>query len=861
VTSEHGDRRAPVIGEEELRRRVGRLSLDQKVRLLTGAGWWVLYDEPDAGLRAIVVSDGPAGVRGQMWDERDSSANVPSATALAATWDIGRIEAIGALLAGEARRKGVDVLLAPTVNLHRTPYGGRGFECFSEDPLLTARIGAAYVRGLQRRGVGACVKHFVGNDSETERLTVDVRIDERTLREMYLAPFEAICREAGAWSVMAAYNGVNGSTMTESPLLREILHRQWGYDGVVMSDWTAARSTEAAAAAALDLAMPGPATRFGPWGDALAEAVRDGKVDHSLIDDKVLRILRLAARVGALAAAPAAPITPGAPDAPPAPLAPPRADAPDSLAVAQELRAAAAAGFVLARNDGILPLSWSMPTLAGLSRPVRIALIGPNAEVARTMGGGSATVFPPYTVAPLEGLRAAGVHVTHAPGVYSDARVPAARAPWLLRPDRSGGGAEVRFYGESGELIGSELRDGATFMWMSGYGTADDAEQVARLEIRCVVRATVAGTYRLGVSGLGRYRLLVDGAELFDTTLALPEDTDVAESLLRPPQELAPVPLAEGQSVTAVLEHEVTSSQLRGFGTFLQVNLEPPHGTDEVEIAAAAALAGSSDVAVVVVGTTAEVESEGFDRVSLSLPGQQDELVRRVAAANPRTVVVVNSGAPVLMPWAGDVAAVLLAWFPGQEFGNALADVLLGEAEPGGRLPMTWPKDEAGLPSPRPADGVLTYTEGLFIGYRGYDRDHRAPLFPFGHGTGYTTWAYESITLDCDVPGPAGTGPAAPGAVSACVTVRNTGARRGREVVQVYASRPGSAVERPAKWLVGFAAVDADPGETVTVGILIPERAFQHWADGAWRTEPGPFTLSAGPSSASLPLTASLDHP
>jgi len=401
---------------------------------------------------------------------------------------------------------------------------------------------------------------------------------------------------------------------------------------------------------------------------------------------------------------------------------------------------------------------------------------------------------------------------------------------------------------------------------MSGYGTADDAEQVARLEIRCVVRATVAGTYRLGVSGLGRYRLRVDGAEVFDTTLALPEDTDVAESLLRPPQELAPVPLAEGQSVTAVLEHEVTSSQLRGFGTFLQVNLEPPHSTDEVEIAAAAALAGSSDVAVVVVGTTAEVESEGFDRASLSLPGQQDELVRRVAAANPRTVVVVNSGAPVLMPWAGDVAAVLLAWFPGQEFGNALADVLLGEAEPGGRLPMTWPKDEAGLPSPRPADGVLTYTEGLFIGYRGYDRDHRAPLFPFGHGTGYTTWAYESITLDCDVPGPAGTGPAgtgpaAPGAVSACVTVRNTGARRGREVVQVYASRPGSAVERPAKWLAGFAAVDADPGETVTVGILIPERAFQHWADGAWRTEPGPFTLSAGPSSASLPLTASLERP
>ena len=850
-----------VIGEEELRRRVGRLSLEQKVRLLTGASFWALYDEPDAGLRPMVLSDGPAGVRGQSWDERDSSANVPSATGLAATWDPARIEAIGALLGREARRKGVDVLLAPTVNLHRTPYGGRGFECFSEDPLLTARIGTAYVRGLQRRGVGACVKHFVGNDSETQRMTVDVHIDERTLREVYLAPFEAICREAGAWAVMAAYNGVNGSTMTESPLLRDILHREWGYDGLVVSDWTAARSTEAAAEAALDLAMPGPASRFGPWGDLLVEAVGNGKVDEALIDDKVLRILRLAARVGALADAPDAPDAPGAPGAPDAP-GPPRApagpagaDAPDSLAVAEELRAAAAAGFVLARNDGILPLSWSVSTLAGLSRPVRIAVIGPNAEVARTMGGGSATVFPPYTVAPLEGLRAAGLHVTHAAGVYGDARVPAARAPWLLRPDRSGPGAEVRFYGESGELISSELRDGATFLWMNGYGPAVGTEPVARLEIRCVIRATVAGTYRLGVSGLGRYRLLVDGAELFDTTLALPEDTDIARSLMTPPQELAPVRLAEGQSVAAVLEHEVPSSQLGRFMTFLQVNLEPPHSTDEVEIAAAAALAASSDVAVVVVGTTPEVESEGFDRASLALPGRQDELVRRVAAANPRTVVVVNSGAPVLLPWADDVAAVLLSWFPGQEFGNALADVLMGETEPGGRLPMTWPATEEGLPSPRPADGVLTYAEGLFIGYRGYDRDGRAPLFPFGHGIGYTTWSYESITVDCDVPGARG-----PGAVSVCVGVRNTGSRRGREVVQVYASRPGSAVERPAKWLAGFAAVDADPGETVTVGILIPERALQHWTGGTWATEPGPFTLSAGPSSASRPLTARLER-
>ena len=322
---------------------------------------------------------------------------------------------------------------------------------------------------------------------------------------------------------------------------------------------------------------------------------------------------------------------------------------------------------------------------------------------------------------------------------------------------------------------------------------------------------------------------------------------------MAPPQHLAPVELAAGQSARVLLEHDVHSSPMADFGTFLQLDLEAPHGTDEEEIAAAVELAAASDVAVVVVGTTAEVESEGFDRTSLALPGRQDELVRRVAAANPRTVVVVNSGAPVLLPWAGDVAAVLLTWFGGQEFGHALADVLLGDTEPGGRLPTTWPATEAGLPSTQPSDGVLSYTEGLSIGYRGYDRDGREPLFPFGSGTGYTTWSYESITVDRDPAGAIG-----PTGVAVCVEVRNTGARRGREVVQVYASRPDSAVERPVKWLAGFAAVDADPGETVNVGILIPERAFQHWSEKDWTVEPGSFALSAGPSSASLPLTGSV---
>jgi beta-glucosidase len=802
----------------------GILSLEQKVRLLTGADFWSLHPEPSVGLRRLVVSDGPAGVRGERWDERDTSANVPSPTALAATWDVTRVEGIGRLLAAEARRKGVDVLLAPTVNLHRTPYGGRHFECYSEDPLLTARIGCAYVSGLQGAGVSACVKHFVGNDSETERMTVDVRIAERPLRELYLAPFEAIVREAHAWSVMAAYNGVNGPTMTENPLLRDVLHDEWGFDGVVVSDWTANHSTEESARAALDLAMPGPVEMFAAWGDALVEAVRAGRVDEALIDDKVRRILLLAARVGALEGHKPAP-----------------APVYEQTDIARELRATAAASFVLTRNDGILPL----PHPAG-----RVAVIGPNAAVARTMGGGSATVFPPYTVSPLDGLRNAGFDVHYAAGVYPHGRVPEARGPWLSRPDGSGPGVELRFYSPDGELAATEQRGGSSFTWMNGFSPGLPPGSVAKLEIRCLITATEAGTYQVGASALGRLRMLVGGAEAFDTELALPEGADFVEALMSPPQNVVPVTLAAGESVPVLVEYDVTTSPLGGFATFLQLNLEQPHGTDDEEIAAAVDLAASCDVAVVVVGTTAQTESEGIDRTTLALPGRQDDLVRAIAAANPRTVVVVNSGAPVLLPWAGDAAAVLLTWFGGQEYGNALADVLLGIAEPGGRLPTTWPAVEASLPSVRPENGVLSYDEGLFIGYRAYDRADRRPLFPFGHGLGYTTWSYDSVT--------AAPAASAASAVEVQVTVQNTGSRRGREVVQVYASRPESAVERPLKWLAGFATVDADPGESVTVSVPIAERAFQYWSGDGWTTEPGRYVLAVGPSSGHLPLTTDL---
>jgi beta-glucosidase len=831
-----GTRKGPA--EAELRSRVDALSLEQKVRLLTGADFWSLYPEPASGLRRVVVSDGPAGVRGELWDERDTSANVPSPTALAASWDEHRVERLGRLLAAECRRKGVDVLLAPTVNLHRSPYGGRHFECFSEDPLLTAEIGAAYVRGLQLQGVGATVKHFVANDSETERYTADMRVDERTLRELYLLPFEVIVRQAGVWAVMAAYNSVNGSTMTESPLLRQILHQEWGFDGVTMSDWYAGRSTSAAASSGLDLIMPGP---HGPWGAELVAAVRDGRVSEEVIDDKVLRILRLAGRVGALDGVPAA-----------TPTAAPWSE--DDVRL--ELRGAAAAGFVLVRNSpvstgGGAPVLPLHPEVLG-----RVAVLGPNAAHGRTLGGGSALVFPPYVVSPLDGLRTAlepSVRVDFARGVRAHTRLPAADVALLRLPGGTDAGVEVRFLDADGSVLGTEQRRATTFNWLGAVGDVP-TERVAAVEVRARLRAPEAGTYAVGASGLGRFRLQLDDAEAFDTELTLPAGADPVEGLMAPPQHGHPVDLEEGQEVDLVLSHRPAASDSSFDAQVIafQLNVDPPYQGDDIELRRAVALAAAAEVAVVVVGTTQEVESEGFDRHALALPGRQDELVRRVAAANPRTVVVVNAGAPVLLPWRQDVPAILLAWFPGQEFGHALADVLLGLAEPGGRLPTTWPATEdATLPSARPVDGVVAYEETLHIGYRRFLRDGVEPAYWFGHGLGYTSWEYGSVTV-------AGVEP--DGDLGVNVVLRNSGGRPGREVVQVYLARPDSSVERPVRWLGGHAAVAAGPGEEVDVEIAVPRRRFAHWdvAAGGWTLEQGRFEIHVGSSVADLPLSTSV---
>ncbi len=819
------------LRETAVEAALGKLDLTAKVALLAGADMWSLPANPDIGLDRLVMSDGPAGVRGEHWTPDDPSIAIPSPTALAATWDIALARRLGALLAQEARRKGVHVVLAPTVNLHRSPRGGRHFEAYSEDPLLTGEIGAALVTGVQEGGVATTPKHWVGNDSETERYTVDVQVDQRTLRELYLAPFEAIVRKARPWGLMAAYNRVNGVSMSEhDELNNRVLRDEWGFDGILVSDWTGARDTVRAALGGLDIAMPGPVTVYG---EHLVAAVRDGRVPEQAVDGLARRVLRLAARVGLLADAPAAV---------------PAADLPAAIDGEALAREVAARSFTLVRNDGILPLD---PSTAP-----SIALIGAAAAQARIGGGGSAQVFPTRVVSPLDGLRAAlppGIALSHALGADPRTHVPPLASP-----------LSAELLGRDGAVLAAvPLPDGAV-RWIGELPGGVGFDALASVRATGTLTPQAAGTHRLAIRGAGRFRLEAGGVTLFDGVVEV-EGTDPAAAFLNPPEAVFALELTGSAPVEVSVTHTLAeASAFAGFGlvSFALGHSEPVATADEL-IEEAVALAAAADVAVVVVATTEEVESEGVDRADLALPGRQDELVARVAAVNPRTVVVVNAGAPVLMPWRGDVAAVLLTWFPGQEAGAALADVLLGLAEPGGRLPTTWPAEEADSPvwGVETTGGALGYDEGLFIGYPAWQRRAGAePAYWFGHGLGYTDWAYEGLELRLTGTATDADDPCADLA-EAVVRVRNTGARAGRETVQVYLAPDGADRSRPDRRLAGFAVVEAGPGEAAEVRVRLPLRAFQTWGDAGWTLRPGTYAVEAGRSAADRRLAVALDVP
>jgi beta-glucosidase len=775
------------------------MSLEEQVSLLSGADFWSVGPLASQGIGALRVTDGPNGARGGGGLIGGvTAAAFPVGIALGATWDTGLVEEIGRALAGEVRSKGAHVLLAPTVNIQRSVTNGRNFECYSEDAELTSRLAVAYVKGVQSQGVGATIKHFAGNESEIERTTVNSEIGEVALREIYLRPFEAAVKEASVWAVMSGYNKLNGTYAAENKwLLTDVLRGDWRFDGAVMSDWFGSRTCAPTVNAGLDLEMPGPVRDRGAQ---LVAAVEAGEVAREMVRERVMAVLRLMARVGSLDDHRAH-----------------EERAEDRPEVRDLIRRAGVAGTVMLKNEGVLPLSSSM----------KIAVIGPNSAVAQIMGGGSAQLNPHYAVSPLEGIRAVAAGVTYAPGCTNHRWEPILTGRFTVE----------WFAGESctGTPVAvTEMTDLQAF-WVPPLpeGLLPDGWS-ARISGSGI--ASVPGRYRIGAIATGPFRILVDGALVTDGRYWRRGRTFFEEGC---DEVVGEVDLSAGA-------HEVVVEFTARRGANLQfsalrVGMGLPMG--EAEIAEAARVAAAADVAVVCVGRSGEWDTEGSDLEGIRLPGRQDALVAAVLAANPRTVVVLQTGGPVDLPWMAKAPAILQAWYPGQECGNAIADVLFG-AEPGGRLAQTFPKRWEDNPTwsqdPEVYPGLagkVRYEEGVFVGYRHYDRHGIAPMFPFGHGLSYTTWALDGLRVEGD---------------AARVWVTNTGARAGSTVVQVYVGGPEG---RPLRWLAGFAKVALEAGEAREVEIALPPRVFAGWdvAAHGWRAEGGAWRVEAGFSVADLP--------
>jgi beta-glucosidase len=796
---------------------LSQMSLEEKVSILSGEEFWSLPAVPRLGIGKMRVTDGPNGVRGAgSLVGGVKSASFPVGIALGATWNVALVEEIGAALADEVKAKQAHVLLAPTVNIHRSVTNGRNFECYSEDPILSAELAVGYIKGLQGQGIAATVKHFVGNESEIERTTISSEIDERALREIYLVPFEWAVRKAGTWGVMCSYNKLNGTFTSEHNwLLTGILRNEWGYDGVTMSDWFGSHSGAPTVNAGLDLEMPGPAR---DRGQRLVDAVRAGEVSLETIDQRALNVLRLMERVGSLDDH-----------------RPHAEQAIDRAEHRSLIRRAGAEAAVLLKNANLLPLSGNGT----------IAVIGPNAKVAQVTGGGSARLNPHYRISPWEGLVSAlgEERLSYAIGCTNHRFEP------LLRGDFT-----VEYYANEileGPAVHSGTLTEAQASWVGkvAEGKVDPLHFSARIRGRFT--AQNSGEHRVGIHAAGYAKVYLDGK------LAADAWTDWAKGrtfLEEGCDEVVGTVFLEAGRTHEVLIEFITKDHTALNLNAFACGIGRPLG--DVEIAEAVEVARNADIALVFVGRSGEWDTEGSDLAGIALPGRQDELVSAVAAANPKTVVVLQTGGPVEMPWIGDVAAVLQAWYPGQEAGNAIADVLTGAAEPGGRLPQTFPQRWADNPAHSQdrevypgLDGKVRYEEGIFVGYRHYDRQGLSPLFPFGFGLGYTKVALSNLVLNLDHL-------ATEGFVDISARARNVGERRGSSVIQLYLSNLAAPVPCAPKELKGFAKVALEPGEEACVQLRLDRRAFSYFDVGTskWTVAPGDYVIMLGQSSVDLPL-------
>lgn len=815
VMTENSPATDATLFEQRVDALMAQLTLEEKVSLLAGETSMTLHAVPRLGIPKIGMTDGPTGVRSP---EGHPATVFPVGVAIAATWNPELAGEVGAAIAEEARGYRASVLLAPTVNIVRTPRWGRNFETYSEDPHLAGQMGLGYARGVQSRGVGVSLKHFAANNQETNRFSVDSVVDERTMREIYLPAFETVVKQADPWSVMASYNKVNGTYAAESPwLLTDVLKREWGYKGFVVSDWGATHSGASAVKAGLDLEMPGPPNHFG---DKLLAAAKSDPATATAVDDSARRMVRLAVRSGLMDG--------------PAPKGEIGGERHEAIA-----RRAAEEAIVLLKNDGALPLDPGIRTLA---------VIGPNAAIVRIQGGGSSAVQPFEALqTPLDALRAAFPHaqITYERGVDNEETPPPALAEdFSPTRDRKEAGLTATYFATrdgAGPPVKSE-RATDFQKRISGNIAGPQATGYASLKWEGFFWPSASGHYEFSVRGTGTATLSLDGRVILDKSAAsTPDNRDVIGFPV--PRRTVGVDLEAGRPYPIKLDYATGDTPYEA----LTFGVRAPRPNFDAAIAAAR----SADAAIVVVGSGSMTEGEGYDRANIDLPGDQDRLVTAIVAANPKTVVIVNAGAAMTMPWKSAVPAIVDMWLPGERGPAALADIVTGKVNPSGKLPVTFPAkssdDTVDLVSRKSA-----YSEGLLVGYRGYDAHGVEPLFPFGHGLSYTSFAYSDVTAPASAKGG--------GAVTVSVKVRNTGKRAGKEVVQAYVAPAMRTSNEPVKQLRAFAKVELAAGETKTVTLTLPPRAFAGYDvdTHAWVVKPGDYHIDIGSSSRDIRGGASI---
>ncbi|MBE0651035.1 MAG: glycoside hydrolase family 3 C-terminal domain-containing protein [Bacteroidales bacterium] len=808
---------------------MAHLTTKEKIDLLGGVNMST-KPIPRLGIPSIRMDDGPVGAR---WGR---STSFPSGIALASTWDTALVRKIGQGIGREVRGKGRNIILGPNVNIARNPLNGRTFEGFGEDPFLTSQMGVSYILGVQDEGVGTTVKHFVANSQEFNRMSIDEKIDERTLREIYFPAFKAAVQRAHSLAIMTAYNKVNGEFCSANHfLLNEVLRKEWHYDGLIMSDWGGVHYAFPTVNNALDLEMP-----FGTYLNekTLLPALDSGKVKIATINDKVDHILNAAYRLKVLPT-----------------MAYPQ-HLIDTLINSKEtqkdaLQAAIEAIVLLKNERHVLPIEGN--------KKLHIAVIGPDADFARAVGGGSAEVHPIFAISPLSALQNAlkgKAVIDYAPGILFQYPQPIAPA-FFYQNDGVTQGLKAEFF-HNDSLEGKPVVTTATQIdYRQGAAqvtpVATNPDFKGKFSVRWVgkIKAPVSGLYTFGFHSGGKSVLYLNDKEVLTSG-----DRHYWEG--GDPNNVYKVKLEKGKMYDIKVEYHGRVPYNPDMGVSLMLTLNW-HYPQDVSIAKAVAAARKADIALVFAGTSSYFEHEGSDRKNLELPENQNELIRKVAAANKNTVVILISGAPIAVDnWINHVPAVLETWFDGEFIGKAIADVLLGYSNPSGKLPVTFPKSMKQEPEAvqhyADNDTLITYSDGIYVGYRYFETKNIKPSFPFGFGLSYTTFKYSDLKLVQDT---------TDGKRQAEVTytITNTGKRTGAEVSQVYVHENNPKIDRPFKELKGFSRVDLQPGESKTVHMTLDKMAFEYFdpQKKTWKVDHAVFDIMVGSSSEEILLTGSLN--